>query len=134
MISSARVVQFLSAVLAAYGASYGIRVNNLVFILGLALTLLLTIAIFQRERRVLGALWPAVLGFRALFAVSGLPALGRPECSETVTGASPGGCAGAGARWTAVAALAGIGIGAITGAVDLTGFFGRSRRSGRSSA
>ena len=71
MVSSARVVQFLSAVLAAYGASYGIRLNNLVFILGLALTLLLTVAIFQRERSVLGALWPAVLGFSGLFAVSG---------------------------------------------------------------
>jgi amino acid transporter len=53
--SGARVVQFFSAVLAAYGASYGMRVNNVVFILGLALTLLLTIAIFQHKRNVLGS-------------------------------------------------------------------------------
>jgi hypothetical protein len=126
---AARFVQFLTAVLAAYGASYGIRLNNLVFIVGLALTLLLTIAIFQRERNVLRALWPAVLGFSGLFAISGLPALGRPECSDTVTGASPSGCAGAAAHQIAVAALVSVGVAALVAVIDVMGFPTRSTRA-----
>src|SRR2546423_1543511 len=119
---AARFVQVLTAILAAYGASYGIRLNNLVFIIGLALTLLLTIAIFQRERNVLRALWPAVLGFSALFAVSGFPALGRPECSDIVTGATPGGCAGAAAHQMAIAALIMFGVAIVVAVIDVMGF------------
>ena len=80
MIHLARLVQFASALLLAYGTSYGPRPNNLVFVYGVALTTLMTIAIFSRERNSLRAVWPAVLGFGLLFVISGFPFLGRPVC------------------------------------------------------
>ncbi len=111
MILLARVVQFASALLLAYGTSYGPRPSNLVFIFGLALTALMTIAIFSRERNWLRAVWPAILGFSVLFAVSGFPALGLPTC-ETDGSSGFGSsdrpsvaCAGSASRPLAVAAM-----------------------------
>jgi hypothetical protein len=105
MITSARLVQFLAAMLAAYGATYGPSPSNLVFLVGAALVVLLTLAIFVRERNALRAVWPALLGFALLFAVSGLPTLGRPECTNTQTGSSIGGCVESSARAVEIAAI-----------------------------
>jgi hypothetical protein len=80
VILLARVVQFASALLLAYGTSYGPRLSNRVFIFGIVLTALMTTAIFNRERNWLRAIWPALLGFALLFVISGVPALGLPNC------------------------------------------------------
>jgi len=115
VIFLARVVQFASALLFAYGTSYGPRLSNLVFVFGAALTALMTIAIFSREGNWLRAIWPAVLGFAVLFAVSGFPFLGRPVCETD-------GLSGFGSSDTPLVACAGSGSHAITiGAIVLVG-------------
>jgi hypothetical protein len=105
VILLARVVQFASALLLAYGTSYGPRPGNLVFLAGAALVFLMTAAIYGRERSVLRAIWPAVLGFAILFAMSGFPVLGRPGC-ETVGGSGVVACATATARVREIGAIA----------------------------
>ena len=123
MIHLARLVQFASALLLAYGTSYGPRLNNLVFVCGVALTTLMTIAIFSRERNSLRAVWPAVLGFALLFVISGLPFLGRPVCatdglSGFASSSSPVvACAGAGSQAITIAAIA-LGVAVVAAAVD----------------
>src|SRR5258705_8480380 len=111
MILLARVVQFASALLLAYGTSYGPRPSNLVFVVGVALTALMTIAIFSRERNWLRAAWPAVLGFAVLFAISGFSVLGLPSC-ETDGSSGFGSsdrpsvaCAGSASHAIAIAAI-----------------------------
>ncbi len=115
MIHLARLVQFASALLLAYGTSYGPRLSNLVFLTGGALVALMTIAIFSRERNGLRAIWPAVLGFALLFVVSGFPVLSRPDC-ETLRGSGVVACASATARVVEIAAIVLTG-GALTAAV-----------------
>ena len=124
MIHLARLVQFASALLLAYGTSYGPRLNNLVFVYGVALTTLMTIAIFSRERNSLRAVWPAVLGFALLFVISGLPFLGRPVCeSDGLSGFASSSspvvaCAGAGSQAITIAAIALVGVAVVAAAVD----------------
>ena len=104
MIHLARLVQFASGLLLAYGASNGPRPSNLVFLTGVALVTLMTIAIYSRERKALRAVWPAVLGFALLFVVSGFPVLGQPDCDFRRFGVAP--CASPSARATEIAAIA----------------------------
>ncbi len=124
MIHLARVVQFASALLLAYGTSYGPRSSNLVFLNGAALTALMTIAIFSRERNWLRAIWPAVLGFAVLFAASGFPFLGRPVCeTDGLSGfasssSSVVACAGAGLQAMTFAAIALVGVALVAAVVD----------------
>src|SRR6266566_3677429 len=86
-----RLVQFASALLLAYGTSYGPRPNNLVFVSGVALTTLMTIAIFSRERNSLRAVWPAVsrssyLLDRRAIGVRQLELTGRGLCRGGLAG------------------------------------------------
>ena len=124
MILFARVVQFASALLLAYGTSYGPRLGNRVFVFGAALTALMTIAIFSRERNWLGAVWPAVLGFAILFAVSGFPFLGRPVCeTDGLSGFGSSdrpfvACAGSGSHAITIAAIVLVGAALLAAAVD----------------
>jgi len=124
VIHLARLVQFASALLLAYGTSYGPRPNNLVFVYGVALTTLMSIAIFSRERNSLRAVWPAVLGFALLFVISGLPFLGRPICStDGLSGFGSSStpvvaCAGAGSQAITIAAIALVGVAVVAAAVD----------------
>jgi hypothetical protein len=124
VIVLARVVQFASALLLAYGTSYGPRPNNLVFVFGLALTALMTIAIFTRERNWLRALWPGVLGFAILFAVSGFEFLGRPVCeTDGLSGSGSSdrpfvACAGSGSQAITVAAMVLVGAAVAAAVVD----------------
>ena len=105
MIHLARLVQFASALLLAYGTSYGPRPSNVVFLTGIVLVALMTIAIYSRERNALRAVWPAVLGFALLFVVSGFPVLALVDC-ETRRGFGVAPCASASARTTEIAAIA----------------------------
>ena len=124
MILFARVVQFASALLLAYGTSYGPRLSNLVFVFGAALTALMTIAIFSRERNWLRALWPAVLGFAILFAVSGFPFLGRPVCeTDGFSGFGSSdrpfvACAGSASHVITIAAIVLMGAALVAAVVD----------------
>jgi hypothetical protein len=124
VILLARVVQFASALLLAYGTSYGPRVSNRVFVFGAALTALMTIAIFSRERNWLRAIWPAVLGFAILFAVSGFPFLGRPVCdTDGLSGSGSSdrpsvACAGSGSQTITIAAIALVGAALVAAVVD----------------
>jgi hypothetical protein len=115
VIHLARLVQFASALLLAYGTSYGPRLNNLVFVYGAALVALMTIAIFSRERNWLRAIWPAVLGFALLFVISGFPVLGRPDCETVGSGVA---CASATAHVIAIAAIALMGTALVAAVVD----------------
>jgi hypothetical protein len=115
VIHVARLVQFLSALLLAYGTSYGPRPTNAVFVIGVALVVLMTVAIYERERNALRAIWPAAFGFALLFVWSGLPLLGLPQC-ETATSAAA--CASASAHARTIAALALIGCAVAAAAVD----------------
>ncbi len=120
----ARLVQFASVLLLAYGTSYGPRLGNLVFVFGLALTALMTIAIFSRERNWLRAIWPAVLGFALLFVISGYQFLGRPNCeTDGLSGfgsssRSVVACASAPSRVITVAAIALMGGALVAAVVD----------------
>jgi hypothetical protein len=124
VIHVARLVQFASALLLAYGTSYGPRPSNLVFVIGLALVLLMTVAIFERERNALRAIGPAVLGFAILFAVSGFPFLGRPVCatdglSGFASSSSPVvACDGAGSRAMTIGAIAVVSVALVAAAAD----------------
>ena len=124
MIHVARLVQFASALLLAYGTSYGPQLSNRVFLTGAALVALMTIAIFSRERNWLRAIWPAVLGFAILFAVSGFPFLGRPVCeSDGLSGFASSSspvvaCAGAGSQAVTIAAIALVGVALVAAVVD----------------
>ena len=124
MIHVARLVQFASALLLAYGTSYGPQLSNRVFLTGAALVALITIAIFRRERNWLRAIWPAVLGFAILFAVSGFPFLGRPVCetdglSGSASSSSPlVACDGAGSRAITIAAIVLVGVALVAAVVD----------------
>jgi hypothetical protein len=124
VIHLARLVQFASALLLAYGTSYGPGPSNRVFVYGVALTALMTIAIFSRERRWLRAVWPALLGFAILFAVSGFPFLGRPVCetdglSGFASSSSPVvACAGAGSQAMTITAIALVGVALVAAVVD----------------
>ena len=124
MVLFARVVQFASALLLAYGTSYGPRLGNRVFLFGAALTALMTIAIFNRERNWLRAIWPAVLGFAILFAVSGFPFLGRPVCeTDGLSGSGSSdrpfvACAGAGSQAITIAAIVLMGAALVAAVVD----------------
>jgi hypothetical protein len=124
VIVLARVVQFASALLLAYGTSYGPRLSNRVFIFGVALTALMTTAIFERERNWLRAIWPALLGFALLFVISGVPALGLPNCE---TGGLSGfgssdrsvvACAGATSHVMTIAAIVLMGAALVAAVVD----------------
>jgi hypothetical protein len=101
----ARIVQLMCAVLTTYGATYGIQISNLVFVVSALLLLLLTAALWSRDRDILAAVWPALLGLSLPLALMGLPTLGRPECTPTQSGASPGGCVNAASRFIDLAAL-----------------------------
>ena len=120
----ARVVQFASALLLAYGTSYGPRPGNLVFVYGMALTALMTVAIFSRERNWLRAIWPAVLGFALLFVISGLPVLGLPSCdTDGLSGSGSSerpfvACAGATAHLIVIAAFALMGAAVLAALID----------------
>jgi len=124
VIHVARLVQFVSALLLAYGTSYGPQLNNRVFLTGAALVALMTIAIFSRERNWLRAIWPAVLGFAILFAVSGFPFLGRPVCeSDGLSGFASSSspvvaCAGAGSQAMTIAAIGLVGVALVAAVVD----------------
>ena len=124
MIHVARLVQFASALLLAYGTSYGPQLSNRVFLTGAVLVALMTIAIFRRERNWLRAIWPAVLGFAILFAVSGFPFLGRPVCeSDGLSGFASSSspvvaCAGAGSPAVTIAAIAVFGVALVAAVVD----------------
>lgn len=123
MILLARVVQFASALLLAYGTSYGPRLSNRVFVFGAALTMLMTIAILSRERNWLRAIWPAILGFAILFAVSGFRVLGLPTCESGLSGygssdAPFGPCAGSGSQAITIAAIALVGAALVAAVVD----------------
>ena len=124
MILLARVVQFASALLLAYGTSYGPRASNLVFVFGVALTALMTIAIFSRERNWLRAVWPAVLGFAILFAVSGFPVLGLPNCeTDGFSGSGSSdrpfvACAGSASHAITIAAIVLMGAALVAAVVD----------------
>ena len=124
MIHVAHLVQFASALLLAYGTSYGPQLSNRVFLTGAALVALMTIAIFRRERNWLRAIWPAVLGFAILFAVSGFPFLGRPVCeSDGLSGFASSSspvvaCAGAGSQAVTIAAIALVGVALVAAVVD----------------
>jgi len=124
VILLARVVQFASALLLAYGTSYGPRPSNLVFVFGVSLTALMTIAIFSRERNWLRALWPAVLGFALLFAISGFPVLGLPNCeTDGLSGFGSSdrpvvACAGATSHVIAIAAIVLMGVALVAALVD----------------
>ena len=123
MILLARVVQFASALLLAYGTSYGPRPGNLVFVYGVALTALMTIAIFSRERNWLRAVWPAILGFAILFAVSGFRVLGLPTCESELSGYGSSGtpfvaCAGSASHAIAIAAILLVGAALVAAVLD----------------
>lgn len=124
MILLARLVQFASALLLAYGTSYGPRLSNRVFVFGAALTALMTIAILSRERNWLRAMWPAVLGFAILFAVSGFPFLGRPVCdTDGLSGSGSSdrpsvACAGSGSQAITMVAIALVGAALVAAVVD----------------
>jgi hypothetical protein len=123
VILLARVVQFASALLLAYGTSYGPRLGNLVFVFGAALTALVTLAIISRERNWLRAIWPAVLGFAILFAVSGFRVLGLPTCESGLSGYGSsdtpfGPCAGSASHAIAFAAIALMGAALVAAVVD----------------
>ena len=119
----ARVVQVASALLLAYGTSYGPRPGNLVFVFGAALTALMTIAIFSRERNWLRAIWPAILGFAILFAASGFRVLGLPTCESGLSGYGSsdtpfGPCAGSASHEIAIAAIVLVGAALVAAVVD----------------
>ena len=116
MIHLARLVQFASALLLAYGTSYGPRPNNLVFVYGVALTTLMSIAIFSRERNSLRAVWPAVLGFALLFVISGFPFLGLSGFGSSSSPVVA--CAGAGSQAITIAAIALVCVAVVAAAVD----------------
>jgi hypothetical protein len=124
VIHLARLAQFASALLLAYGTSYGPRPGNLVFLTGAVLVALTTIAIFSRERNWLRAIWPALLGFAILFAVSGFPFLGRPVCAtEGLSGFASSSspvvaCAGAGSQAMTIAAIALVGVALVAAVAD----------------
>ena len=122
----ARVVQFASALLLAYGTDLtsGPRPGNLVFVFGVALTALMTIAIFSRERNWLRAVWPAVLGFAILFVVSGFPVLGLPNCeTDGLSGFGSSdrpfvACAGSASHAITIAAIVLMGAALVAAVVD----------------
>ena len=124
MIHLARVVQFASALLLAYGTSYGPRPSNLLFVFGAALTALMTIAIFSRERNWLRAIWPAVLGFAILLVISGFRLLGLPSCeTDGLSGFASSdrplvACAGSGAQVITIAAIVLMGAALVAAVVD----------------
>jgi len=84
----------------------------------------MTIAIFSRERNWLRAIWPAVLGFAILFAVSGSPFLGRPVCdTDGLSGSGSSdrpsvACAGSGSQTITIAAIALVGAALVAAVVD----------------
>jgi hypothetical protein len=124
VILLARLVQFASALLLAYGTSYGPRPSNLVFVYGAALTALMTVAIFSRERNWLRALWPAALGFALLFVISGFQFLGRPDCeTDGLSGFGSSdrpfvACASASSQRITIAAVALVGAALVAAVVD----------------
>jgi hypothetical protein len=115
VIHVARLVQFASALLLAYGTSYGPRLSNLVFVYGVALTALMTIAIFSRDRNWLRAVWPPVLGFSLLFVISGFQFLSRPDCESVGSGVA---CASAISHALTVAAIGLMGGALVVALID----------------
>ena len=95
-----------SALLAAYGASYGVRASNLVLLAGLVGLLIATVAEFRIDRKLtVPFVGVAVVG--AFFFAIGLPGLGRATCaSDFATGI----CVAPGARERTVAAGVAAGI------------------------
>ena len=99
----------IGALLAGYGASYGVRASNLVFIAGIALIALFAVVEWLTFRRVL-AVPIAITVIGLFFFVAGYPTVSLPVCPPP---AGQVACAGEGARERTLEALAGFVLGAV---------------------
>jgi hypothetical protein len=99
----------IGALLAGYGASYGVRASNLVLIAGIGLIALFAVVEWLTFRRFV-AVPIAITLIGVFFFVAGYPTLSLPVCPPP-----PGqvGCAGEGARERTLEALAGFVVGAV---------------------
>jgi hypothetical protein len=91
----------LGALLAAYGASYGVRANNGVLVVGAAAVLLAAIAEY-RSRRQVAALLAAIAVVAGFFGAIGLSTLNLPACPPPAGSVA---CVADGARERTVLAL-----------------------------
>jgi len=103
------LVVIIGALLAAYGASYGVRPSSLVFLSGVAIVTALGIVEALSFRRLL-SIPIAVVVTSFFFFVIGLPTLSLPVCPPP-----PGtvACAADGARERTLGALAGVALGVV---------------------
>ena len=99
----------IGALLGGYGASYGVRASNLVFVAGIAVIAVLALVEWLSFRRVL-AVPVAITVIGLFFFVAGYPTLSLPVCPAP---AGQVACAGEGARERTVVALAAFAIGAV---------------------
>jgi hypothetical protein len=99
----------IGALLAGYGASYGVRASNLVFIAGIAVIALFAVVEWLTFRRVLTVpVAIAVIG--SFFFIAGYPTLSLPVCPPP---AGVVACAADGARERTLVALGGLVVGAV---------------------
>jgi hypothetical protein len=92
----------LGALLTAYGASYGVRANNGVLIVGAAAVLLAAVAEY-RSRRQVAVLLAAIAVVAGFFGVIGLSTLNLPTCPPPAGSVA---CVADGVRERTVVALA----------------------------
>jgi hypothetical protein len=99
----------IGALLASYGASYGIRATNLVFVAGIAVIALFAAVEWLTFRRAV-AVPIAITVMGLFFFVVGYPTLSLPVCPPP-----PGlvACAGEGARERTLGALGSLVLGAL---------------------
>ncbi len=98
----------IGALLAGYGASYGVHASNLVFVTGVALIALLAFVEWVTFRRALSV--PIAIAFIGLFFfVAGYRTLSLPACPPP---AGVVACAREGARERTLGALGGLVVGA----------------------